>query len=78
MDLGNYAVVSLVLVQFASSGAFSLITLTAGIIFAVICYVISYIISSWKEVIMDSLTWFFIIMSFFVILGGLVVKRYSK
>lgn len=46
MELGNFSIVSLVLVQFASNGNLLLNALLAGIAFAVICYIISYIISS--------------------------------
>lgn len=45
MDLGNYAIVSLVLVQFASIGNFSSNALIAGVTFAVLCYIISYVVS---------------------------------
>ena len=46
MDLGNLAAAALTLGQFINNQGFSVEVFFYGIVFAVACYVISYIISS--------------------------------
>ena len=79
MDLGNYVLIALVFGQFATNTQFSPDIFKMGIAVGAICYMMSYLVSKWKEVtVMEALSWYLAAIGVLVLIGGFVVVKFSK